>query len=172
MGPRFASVSRAGRMLARSSLRETEGRGEQRIIAVDVSRPSLLIVTPPSGTVTDEALESFILQFDAHICAGRRPYAVVVDLRQSHGLSPAQRQRLTRSMQAHEGHAAAGFPNCGVALVFSSALLRGMLTAMLWMYKPRHESRVFSDLAEAEAWAQSRVSGYLASSQQPEGDST
>jgi len=172
MGPRFASGSPARRRLPGSSRREAEGRSEQRRIAVYLSGPSVILVTPPSGTVTDEALESFILQFDAHICAVRRPYAVVVDLRQSHGLSPAQRQRLTRSMQAHEGHAAAGFPNCGVALVFSSALLRGMLTAMLWVYKPKHESRVFSDLTDAEAWAQSRVTAYVASSPQPEGEST
>jgi len=132
-------------------------------IRLDVAQWPVLVVIPPARLVTDAELDSFMQAF-AHVVDQRKqPYAVVVDLRESSGLTPRQRQAISNSMADTDARVLAGYPNCGGALVFSSALLRGMLTAILWIKKPKHETRVFANIAEAVAWARTCVAGRTAS---------
>lgn len=83
--------------------------------------------------------------------ARKGPFVMVQDLRHSPGTSARQRQ-----MQADEMgrvQALEHVTQLGAAFVFSSVLLRGMMTAIFWMYRPRWETRVFAELDEALTWA-------------------
>ena len=65
---------------------------------------------------------------------------------------------LTRSRLRPPGSAGAGLsayalPACaGMGFVFSSPLLRGLLTSMLWLARPPHPVRVFADMDSATRW--------------------
>jgi len=126
-------------------------------ITLDVLQWPVLVVTPPPRPVTDAELDSFMQAFAQVVDQRKQPYAVVVDLRESSGLTPRQRQAISNSMADTDARVLAGCPNCGGALVFSSAVLRGMLTAILWIKKPKHETRVFANAHEAVAWARTCV---------------
>ena len=113
-----------------------------------------LVTVRATGNVSHAEHAAFIAELDEHVYAKREPYALVMDLRGNGGLSPRQRQRQAdRVKQQRED----GLRCAGVALVFSSPLLRGMLTAILWVAKPEHPVRVFTDLGEALVWAKDQL---------------
>ena len=45
----------------------------------------------------------------------------------------------------------------GSALVTNSEIVKGIATAMFWFKKPDTETRVFTDMDEAMAWARSKL---------------
>ena len=122
-------------------------------IRLDFTNWPVVLVMPPMRVVSDAELETCMSEFSRVIDGRKQPYAVVVDLRESSGLTPTQRQRISNSMGDTDARVLAGYPNCGGALVFSSAFLRGMLTAILWIRKPKHETRVFANPQDAILWA-------------------
>ena len=77
---------------------------------------------------------------------------MVIDLRRNAGITPTQRKMLTDDMAAPE-HAAVQARCVGVAMVFDSAFLRGILTAIFWVRKPPYPTQVFRTVAEAKTWA-------------------
>ena len=119
-------------------------------IQLDTSSWPHLVVTPPRDEVADAQLEAFMDEYYGVIFGQPEAHVLILDLRGNTGLTPTQRRYLTDSMQKtrHDHSVAAG-----VALVFDSAVLRGMLTAMLWVAKPRCAVEVFSGVNQARAWA-------------------
>ncbi len=123
-------------------------------IELDLTAWPVVVVTPPAGLVTDAELDSFMADYRRRVTGRRELYSVVIDLRVSSGLTPTQRKRLSREMEEGEQR---GYANCGGALIFSSTLMRGMLTAILWLKKPKHEMRICSTREEAVTWAREQV---------------
>ena len=120
-------------------------------IQLDDSRWPVIIITPPAHRVSDQDFANYLAHHRAVIQRHDSPYVIVVDLRENTGISPTQRQMLTDKMEADEvgeSHAPVG-----CALVFRSALLRGMLTAIFWIRRPAHHVQVFGELERAVAWA-------------------
>ena len=79
-------------------------------------------------------------------------YALVLDLSIAPPMPPRQRQLLTDQMRAAEGELAI---DCvGTALVFRSPLMRGLLTAIFWLFKPPYPTRAFASADPARAWLQ------------------
>ena len=119
-------------------------------IHMDWTQWPVLVVTPPERRVTDAELLEFL---DTHCTLFdmlEGPSACVLDLRECAAMPPAQRKMLTeRMIEAKEFQEGT---TCG-AMVFTSRLLRAMLTAIFWMYKPQYPTRVFNDLDDATEWA-------------------
>lgn len=108
------------------------------------------LVKPPDGMVTDPELDEFLGAFRKEVGRRRAAYVTVVDLRGNSGITPTQRKRLSEYMRETE---ALGAPCRGSALVFESALLRTLLTAIFWLKQPKYPVQVFATLDDAVRWA-------------------
>lgn len=83
------------------------------------------------------------------------PYAIVLDNRSAGPVSPTQRAIIAEHMRLHAPRTSA---RCaGTALVFESPVLRGALTAILWLRPPVTVTKVFGSLDEAITWARERL---------------
>ena len=110
----------------------------------------VVITTTPSVPVDDAELTAYIDHWASGIAARKGPYVGVIDLSNSAGLAPHQRKTIVGSMN-DDAHGI--LPRCrGTALVFQSAVLRGMLTAMLWVRPPTYPVKIFGSREQALAW--------------------
>jgi hypothetical protein len=101
------------------------------------------------GTVDAEAFEAHLEELAGHLARGER-YGVVFDARRAEHLPALQRKMQADWVAAHR---AALTERCvGVAFVFDSSVVRGLLTAILWVQPLPHPHCVVPTLAEAEAW--------------------
>ncbi len=85
----------------------------------------------------------------------KEPYALVVDARSGRRPNSAERNMMREFAEKHDAHIR---QYCrGTALVFKSDLVRGALTALLWLRKPASQTKVFTDFDEAMAWARKQL---------------
>lgn len=126
---------------------------ETRIVT-DLSHwPVLLVTAPPR--ISDEEMARYIEESRRRRMERREPHVMVLDVRRTERLPPTQRKMLTDNMSA----AGDADPCLGMAMVFDSPLLKGVLTAIFWVRKPKYPTRVFTSLPEALAWARSVLDG-------------
>ena len=121
-------------------------------IYIDHSLWPILIVTPPEGRKpNDRELEEFMVAYKKQIDRDKKErYGIILDLRESPGLDSKQRKMLTNFMNESD-HLE---EYCALtAMIFKSLPLRGMLTAIFWLFKPPYPTRVFGGLDEALTWA-------------------
>lgn len=120
-------------------------------IWTDMSRWPVVLITLPKA-VTDDQLADLIVHTARMKKDRPGMYALVLDLRKTEAVSPTQRKMLTDSMEKLDGESAPD--RCaGVALVFSSQVLRGVLTAIFWVRRPACPCSVFTDRGDALVWA-------------------
>jgi hypothetical protein len=131
-------------------------------VLLDWSEWPVLLVRPPNHQISDSQLMEFIDVWDREICARRQPYSIALDLRQAAQMSAAQRKLLTDTMSSSEDQL--NMFCQGTALVFSSTLLRGMLTAVFWFFRPKYPTRVFGSTTDANAWCHDRIRDHEADS--------
>jgi len=117
-----------------------------------------LVMVQVVGSSTDEEVQTYIERMEALIdrayATGRRAVHVM-DARKS-VTNPANQRRMlgdwmkSRDQQNRE--------TCGgFAFVFESALVRGLLTAVLWMHPLPAPHRVFGSIGEALLWAKEQI---------------
>lgn len=124
-------------------------------VLIDQSHWPVLVVTPPPS-VTDEALQQNFDDFQGILRERPGPYACVVDLRVSRGLTPKQRRMITDSITDVEAVQDRS-PCMGFAMVFSSRALQRILTAIFWVRRPSYPIKVFVRIDDAFEWARERV---------------
>ena len=115
----------------------------------------VLVMKAPPGSISDADLRTVMDHFTAEITERGGDFVFVNDLSNSPAITATQRQMLVEEMQRVEQ-----LPNVrqlAVAMVFTSAIMRGMLTAVFWMRKPKHETEIFGSAGEALAWARERI---------------
>ena len=131
--------------------------GKTSEIQIDASRWPVVVSTAAEGALSDEEWQSYLKAYGDLVAERNEPYVAVVDLRHGGALSPKQRKQLTNAMDDHEETRV----EClGHALVFSSAFLRGMLTAILWVRQPDYEIKIFAEVDEAVAWGRELVKAH------------
>jgi hypothetical protein len=88
-------------------------------------------------------------------------YAVVVDARKVGKVPATQRKGIIDWIDRDRLHLKA---NCaGGALIFSSAVQRGLWTAISWVAPSPIPVKIFGDLAPAEAWLRHQLQTKMAS---------
>lgn len=118
-------------------------------IGIDDSRWPIVVVTPPRR-VTDDQMRTHLATF-AELQRDRGgPHILVLDLRRCEKISPRQREMIAERMPTATDHRAC----LGLAMVFTSTLTRGILTAIFWLRRPPYPTKIFSELAPALDWAQ------------------
>lgn len=104
-----------------------------------------LIVATFRGHITAELLALYFARVDAWCKAGRS-YAAVLDIARAEMPSAAERRHIASEMAARD---AAITRHCvGIALVLTSALLRGAVTAVLWLQPLKHPNVIVETRAE------------------------
>lgn len=123
-------------------------------VAIDVSDWPLIVVR--SSTVeSDQEMSAFCAEYNRLLRKKAEPFVQIADLRQVKTLSPSRRKILTDSMKDNEDFTR---EYCrGVALVFDSAVMRHMLTAILWLKRPPYPHRVFNSMVDAKVWGHSQL---------------
>lgn len=123
-------------------------------IRLDVSRWPVVVVTP-GESFTDADIDEFLAAYERTINSRLEPYATVLDLRRCRDMSPTQRKRITGGMEKNREHRRLW--QRSLVMVFDSALMRMILTAILWAAKPEYEIKVYTDLQEALIFANMRA---------------
>lgn len=86
-----------------------------------------------------------------HTFERREPFVLLLDSRYEERPDALRRQILADAMQ--RGMKDRPGKLRGVAVVLSSRLQQGVLTAVNWMVRPPYPMSVFSDLVKAKRWA-------------------
>jgi hypothetical protein len=114
----------------------------------DDSRAPLLVVTS-SGNSTNEEFDAYLKIMTEML--GRHPrYGIIMDARQSARPSPTQRQKQADWMKQHAATIRAR--NVGIGFVIDNAIVRGALTAILWLQPTPAPHKVFASVEAAERW--------------------
>lgn len=119
----------------------------------DESRSPLVVVSH-LGASTDSEFEAFLRKIDATL--GReRTLGVLMDLRRADRPSPIQRKRLAQWTEEKAGPLKR---QClGMSFVIDRAIIRGALTAILWLHPLPMPHGVFGKYEESEAWIIERL---------------
>jgi hypothetical protein len=120
---------------------------------VDGSRAPLIVVRFV-GTVDDDAFERYLAEYAAVFDAKQR-YAVVLDAMEA-GV-PTARQRARQAAWMGEHDATLRRLCVGGAFAIRSGLVRGALTAILWLQPLPFPYAVVGSVPEAELWARARL---------------
>jgi hypothetical protein len=114
-------------------------------------------VVRPKGEASGEELKQFLADYSALIRKKREAYVLVIDLRMAADLPAAQRKIITDYMQKQEEFARA---YCrGTVLVFSSVMMRALLTGILWVRRPPQPLHIAATLNDANTWALKTLQG-------------
>lgn len=119
-------------------------------IETDVSAFPIVVVRLPDRPVTDDDLRAFVA--DQRAMLGRRQrHAVIADASHARAISPVQRKILADWLEEAEP-LNKKYTVC-IAVVLDNALIRGAMTAVLWLKQPASPTKSFATLDEAAAWA-------------------
>ena len=117
-------------------------------VEIDESRWPLVTVRF-EGIVDDETFRAY-LEGLAGLLRRGESYALLFDARHADRTPPVQRKMQAEWMQAHEAELRR---LCvGTAFVITSPLVRGVLTAVLWISPMAMPHTVVSTVEEAERW--------------------
>jgi hypothetical protein len=121
---------------------------------VDASRAPLYTVVFPEAA-EDADVISFGVAREEWAKRAHYPVAWVVDLSYLITATAKQRRLFSEHLGRFEPHDIAY--NRGSALVVPSAVLRGIVTAVFWMKRPRFPNECFGSLAAARRWAEAQL---------------
>ena len=120
----------------------------------DTSRWPLVVVTLANVQMTDAEFATYLDWMD-RLFLRRGKFAVLLDSRQAPPLAAKRRQTIGQRHKAvverHPGQLVA------FAFVISSAMQRGIFTAILWITRSADTTRAFSSLSDGEAWLISQL---------------
>ncbi len=115
----------------------------------------VVVIRAAAYEISDEQFKEAMHHFGDEIRKRQGLYAMVVDTIGSYKLRPSQRRILTNYLKQEE-ELTKEFC-AGQAMVMKSSLVRGIMTAVFWMYKPPYETKVFTKFDEAVACARQMV---------------
>jgi len=122
--------------------------------ATDTSHWPLVVLHGATRRVTNEELEEFVAGQKEMLARGER-YVEICDTR---GITmvPAGQRRLLADF-AKSTHPEASKLCMGLAVVVPSPIIKGGMTAVLWMFSPSYPVRAFTTLEEAGAFLVERA---------------
>lgn len=117
-----------------------------------------LVLVRVYGAATDRELHGYLRHMESLIERAYNTGQRVVHVYDTRGAlltSAAQRKTMGDWMKTHDVD---NRETCGgFAFVFESAIVRGALTAILWLHPLPAPHRIFSGVAEAADWAREQI---------------
>lgn len=117
---------------------------------MDESRAPLFVMRVPPGSTEEERLGSMAAVQRWLLAHVDRPYGAVYDVRNVSEVSASERKKFSE-YDLSVKHIERRY-SVGEALVISSALIRGALTAVHWFSPSVHPFRTFAEFEDAAAW--------------------
>ena len=108
------------------------------------------MITTLAGEVSDDELERYCADFESDVLARRQRFVSLVDTTRMTAAPTARQRRSLADWQIKTQDVGNRY-NLGIAMVVSSALIRGAMTAMNWLFPPKVRTEVMSDWAPAVA---------------------
>ena len=99
--------------------------------------------------MSEAEFQAYLTHVDEQFLRGDR-FAMVIDARDAPVHTPKERQEIAAHMLA--SHARYPYRLAALGIVMSSALQRGIFTAINWLAGPTYPTRPFATTEEAEAW--------------------
>lgn len=106
------------------------------------------------GESTDRDVAERIAFVHRHL-ERREPIALIFDSSQSRPLTASQRRQWTDWLSAHD--VLIRRYAVGVAIVVTSTLVRGVFTAVFWLWKPPMPYTIVGTVRDAETWTRERL---------------
>jgi hypothetical protein len=120
-------------------------------ITISLERWPVVVIAQQVPQLTDAERLEALAESDRLLSSRTGKYSMVLDNRKAGPVPPTQRKLIADYM---EKHAARARMRClSTAFVMDSTVMRGVLTAIMWIRKPEVETRVFAELDEAIAWS-------------------
>lgn len=135
------------------TVRSTTTSPRRRAREIDESRWPLVIVTF-HGAATDEEYEVY-LKDRTTLLLRREMHAVLLDASACGPMPPSQR-KLQAEWQRQQADLGREY-TLGTAFLFTSPMVRGILTAVLWLQPLSYPHHVASTWLDAERWAIERI---------------
>jgi hypothetical protein len=107
-----------------------------------------------AGSVDDDAFRAYLGEYRAVLSQGK-PYAVLLDA--SDAGVPSSAQRKLQADFIRDNAVVMGAVCVGGAFIIQSTLVRGALTAILWLQPMPFRHVVVGTVAEGEAWCRGRL---------------
>lgn len=114
-----------------------------------------IVISTSHGEVSTEQMDSYMTKYIDTLRSRTERFIAIVDLRDAGNLDARQRQHMSTWMENAAKEIPA--PQVATVLVFSSVLMRNVLTAVLWIFKPKRPLKVFATLDEAMAWSRQEL---------------
>lgn len=105
-------------------------------------------MTTLAGEVSDQALEDFCREFEQRVLGRRMRFVSLVDTTRMTS-APTARQRRALADWQIATQEVGNMYNLGIAMVVSSALIRGAMTALNWLFPPTVRTETFADWGAA-----------------------
>jgi hypothetical protein len=121
---------------------------------IDLSRYPLVVVTFV-GLATEAEFDAYLAAMTKMINERKQKNVVILDATQSGRSPPSQRKKQARWIKEHE-HLLRAY-SFGTAFVITSALVRGVLTAIFWVQPLPNDYTIVATLEEAERWAAAKL---------------
>lgn len=106
------------------------------------------------GTLSDDEFAAYLDQYGARLIRHAR-YALTIDARNAGVPNSHQRRLQANWMKRHQ--ADVGQRCVGIAFVITNQLVRGALTAILWLQPLPAPSEVVADVETARRWCHKRL---------------
>ena len=107
-----------------------------------------LVVATVRGQVTSEVISAYFARLDAWCLDGRR-YASILNITRIEMPSAAERKQIVEAIA--DRHTALARSCIGVAIVVTNPLIRGAVTAILWMQHLPHPLELVATEVAAKA---------------------
>lgn len=123
-------------------------------VRIDDSRHPLVVVEF-NGTATDQEFDAYLEQMTKLVLERRKKNVTIFDATRSGDTSPKQRRKQAEWLKSNAEMLR--MYSLGTAFVITSPLVRGMLTAILWITPMPAPHTVVATYGEAERWAIGRL---------------
>ncbi len=118
-------------------------------IRLDISQWPVVIISP-SSNVTNQSIQEFMDRYFAFIEDKSERYASVMDLTHRTNMTKSQRKILIEGMNKRRKFT--GKYSAGTAVVFKSAIVRGIMMSIFWLFDPKYPTEIFKTVEEAVDW--------------------
>jgi hypothetical protein len=111
-------------------------------------QPVFILTLGANGTRDDYA--GLLAAVDRHVIATREPYIILTDTRGSASAPSADVRRLISDWMKKND---LGNTSLGSVTIISSAVIRGALTALYWLFEPKSPQAIVGTWDEARDWS-------------------
>lgn len=128
-------------------------------VRTDFSLWPVSVITPPARPMSDADYRAYLDWSRRYIVCVGRPYAMVIDARNV-APTPATQRKILADHMASTREFSSRYC-AGVAMIYDSIVMRGVMTAIFWLVSPAYPTAVCATLDEGKDWCHAQLDGFM-----------